>query len=66
MRIRIGTGYYGLTTMPSPIKVGSAKQSAGFIKASNTPPEKRPQVILLDDSKSGKRTTPVATQVLET
>ena len=66
MRIRIGTGYFGLTTMPSPMKAGSAKSSQRYFEALNTPPEKRPQVILVDESKASEPAMPVMAELPKT
>ena len=45
MRIQIGTGYYGITTLASPSS-RTSKLTEGFRKAFDTPEESLPEVVL--------------------
>jgi|CZKS01.1.fsa_nt_gi hypothetical protein len=54
MRIQIGKGYYGITTLASPTKKTS-RLTEGFRKAFNAPKESLPEVILLNTKPASQR-----------
>jgi len=54
MRIQIGRGYYGITTLASPSSKTS-KLTEGFRKAFDTPEENLPEVILSNTQRVSAR-----------
>jgi hypothetical protein len=54
MRIQIGKGYYGITTLASPTKKTS-RLTEGFRKAFNAPKESLPEVVLLNTKPASQR-----------
>jgi hypothetical protein len=63
VRIQIGTGYYGLTTLPKPAG-GSTRLSEGFRQAFATPVEALPEVVLSNPPQPARE--PAARQPNET
>jgi hypothetical protein len=53
MRIQIGTGYYGITTLANPSS-GASSLTEGFRQAFDTPDESLPEVVL-SNTQSGSQ-----------